>query len=244
MRSSDPSRPVAILRPGGMGDLVCAVMALENLNLNPADYFWIVERRSASWASYLGLPCFSYDQEGAMALARWSAAFENVINTEQYFGLSQGFALALKRPKGKLACFSTNRCSRYADLVVDYDWKDAHEVLEFERLFAAALNVPPSSEKSRSAPPHRQRKKPSQGKAMVCLAGLQSPSRRLSLNLWHELIDRWSKSEASEILLACSPEDRPFATELVGLFKGKIALFGGAFHELCDQLAVAENLLR
>jgi hypothetical protein len=234
-----------------MGDLICAIMALENLNLNPCDFFWVIERRSASWAQYLGLSYFCYDQESVMALACWPAAFEQVINTEQFFGLSQGFALALKRPKGMLTCFSTNRCSRYADLTVEYDWKDAHEVLEFERLFAAALRIPLDASQSNpksfagsgSDLPPRQRKRPSQGQAIVCLAGLQSPSRRLNIKRWHELIERWSSSEKGTFLLACAPEDRLFAIELASLLKGKAILFEGSFNELCDRLAVAERLL-
>lgn len=232
------SRRTAILRPGGMGDLVCLVMAVEHLGMDARSFFWVIEKRSAGWARYLGLEHICYDEAGIFGPLRWASSFDQVINTEQLFGLSQSFALSMRRRGGKLFCFSTNRCSQYADVRVEYDWKDAHEVTEFARLLSAALscNLPSGSQN-----PSRARNRPSGGRKMVCLAGFQSESRRISVERWAGLIEQWAGS-STDLLLAHAPEDRRVADKLCELLGNRIQRFSGSFESLCDEVASAESL--
>lgn len=232
------TRQTAILRPGGMGDLVCLVMAVELLGKDARSFFWVIEKRSAGWARYLGLEYICYDEARILGPLQWASSFDQVINTEQLFGLSQSFALSMRRRGGKLFCFSTNRCSRYADVRVEYDWRDAHEVTEFARLLSVALSCElPSGSQNLS----RTRKRPSQGKKMVCLAGFQSESRRIPIERWASFIEQWAGS-SSELLLAHAPEDKGVADRLCQLLGNRIQRFSGSFESLCDELASAESL--
>jgi hypothetical protein len=131
-----------VIRPGGMGDLICADIALQELGLRAQDFLWLIEKRSRLWAEYRRLSFLCYDEHPQRVLEQIWRRHSLVINTEQLFGLAQGCALLAKAPSGHLACFETTRGACRAQIVVPYDWQDAHETLEFARLVGLAATCP------------------------------------------------------------------------------------------------------
>ena len=220
-----------ILRPGGLGDLICADIALQELALDARDFTWLVERRSKPWALFRHLPHLCYDENPLKTLRELRNQYDLVINTEQLFGLTEACALLGRAKGGRLVSFETNRGSSWSDVAVAYDWRDRHETVEFARLFAAALELPDVDRPRLSRP----RLYPPDGPPLVCIAGRQSRSRRLSLDAWTALVSRWHQQRP--FLIASAPEDAGFAGELTGRFDGLATRFTGSFDELCGQIA-------
>lgn len=224
-----------VLRPGGLGDLICAHMALDDLGVSPAHLLWVVESRSAAWAELFDFPHVRYDAGMARLVARVAGRHGIVVNTEQHFGLSQAVAAAARRPKGTVAAFATNRLAHGADVVVPYDWDAAHETVEFRRLFAAALGLP-----HRHGLPERPRLAPSDGTLVVGLGGTHSPSRSFTGAQWAGFVDSWAGPRP--VVIVAAPADRALADELARL-RPATELFTGTFAEVCARVATAESLL-
>jgi ADP-heptose:LPS heptosyltransferase len=159
-----------------------------------------------------------------------------VINTEQYFGLAEVYALLARTMDGRIASFTTNRGSQWSDITAAYDWRDEHETLAFARLFAQALERPPAEKPRRP----RARHYPPSTLPLVLIAGRQSPSRRLSLESWVTLIAPWH--QARPFLVGAAPEDAAFADQVARHFPGLARRFGGSFPELCEQIARSEEI--
>jgi ADP-heptose:LPS heptosyltransferase len=225
-----------IIRPGGMGDFICADIALQELGLDARNFTWLIETRSRPWARFRKLPHVCYDEKPRDALSRVMSRFPLVINTEQLFGLSEAYALACRSKRARVASFQSNRGSSWSNVRVPYDWKDAHETVEFARLFAAALDL--QKEIGPRAP--RPRSEPTSAPPLVMIAGQQSPSRSLSLDAWTALISKWHNGRP--FLVAASPQDADFAAQLIGRFSGLASGFAGSFEELCQQIARSEEL--
>jgi len=232
----ETSEKVLILRPGGLGDLICADMALVELGLDSRHFTWLIETRSRPWAEYRDLPHLCYDAEPMKTLRQVRNRYALVINTEQYFGLAEAYALLARAKKGRLVSFATNRGSRWSDETVSYDWRDEHETIAFTRLFAQALERP-WIEKSRKL---RPRLHPADAPPLVLIAGRQSPSRYLSLESWTALLEAWHQGRL--FLVGASPEDAGFADEIVRHFPGLARRFDGSFSELCEQIAHSEEI--
>ena len=226
-----------VIRPGGMGDLICADIALQELGLKAQDFLWLIEERSRPWAEYRGLPFLCYDQQPQQVFGQIWRRHSLVINTEQLFGLAQACSLLAKAPNGRTACFDTIRGARRAQMVVPYDWKDAHETLEFARLFAAALNLP---EPARLRQP-RSRLQPMAGPPLVVVAGCQSRSRALGLERWIRVVESWHGGR--HFLVAASPVDAAFADQLAHRFDGLASRFVGDFPQLCQAIAQSQEML-
>jgi heptosyltransferase-2 len=233
-----PSVPAKtlILRPGGMGDFICADIALKELGLDASDFTWLIEKRSRPWARFRRIPHVCYDDKPREALVRVAGKYSLVINTEQRYGLAEAYAMACRAKRARIASFQTNRGSSWSHVRVPYDWRDRHETVEFARLFAAALDLP-GAERARLS---RKRTEPASAPPLVMIAGRQSESRRLSLDTWAALISNWRKERA--FLIAASPEDAEFAAELMKRFEGHASLFAGSFDELCRQIARSEEI--
>jgi ADP-heptose:LPS heptosyltransferase len=233
-----PSKPpkTLIIRPGGMGDFICADIALQELGLDARNFTWLIETRSRPWARFRKLPHVCYDEKQRDALSRVMSRFSLVINTEQLFGLSQAYALACRAKRARVASFRTNRGSSWSHVRVPYNWKNAHETVEFARLFAAALDL--QTDMGPRLP--RPRVEPASAPPLVLIAGRQSPSRRLSLEAWTELVARWHQDRS--FLIASAPEDAEFAGQIARHFEGQASLFAGSFDELCGQIARSEEL--
>ena len=155
-----------VLRPGGMGDLIAAQIAVERLGRDPCrDVRWVVERRSAAWARLQELDYLVYDEHPAAVLRALAGRYALVVNTEQRFGLSHALARAAVAGGGRLLAPSTNRAARSAESV-RYDPYDEHETVAFGRLFAAAWNIGPSFDQ----PAVRPRTTPSDGTLLVAIS--------------------------------------------------------------------------
>jgi ADP-heptose:LPS heptosyltransferase len=231
-----PSGKTLILRPGGLGDLICADIALQELALDARDFTWLIERRSKPWALFRGLSHLCYDEHPLKTLPEVRDCYSLVINTEQFFGLTQACALLSRSKGGRLVSFETNRGSAWSDITVPYDWRNRHETVEFTRLFAAALGLPEPAGLRLPRP----RLHPPGGPPLVAIAGLQSPSRRLNLDVWTTLISRWHQKRP--FLIVAAPEDADFAEQLTGRFDGLASRFTGSFDELCGQIARSEEV--
>ncbi|MCE0522702.1 MAG: hypothetical protein LV480_07305 [Methylacidiphilales bacterium] len=225
-----------VLRPGGLGDLICADIALQELALDARDFTWLIEKRSRPWAQFRGLPHLCYDENPLKAVSQVWDRYSVVINTEQFFGLTEAYALLSRSKTGRLISFATNRGAAWSDLTVSYDWRDGHETVEFARLFAAALGLP---EPTKPRLP-RPRLYPPSGPPLVLIAGQQSPSRRLTLDAWTTLVAGWHQKRP--FLIGAAPEDAEFAGQLTGRFDGLATRFNGSFDELCEQIARSEEI--
>jgi ADP-heptose:LPS heptosyltransferase len=226
-----------ILRPGGMGDFICADIALQELGLDARDFTWVIEKRSKPWASFRRLPHVCYDAKPRDAFSRVISRYGLVINTEQRFGLAEAYALACRAKRGRVASFTTNRGSSWSHVKVSYDWRDQHETIEFARLFAAALSLPEVTQPRLPRP----RLHPPSAPPLVLIAGRQSPSRCLTLDAWTALIVKWHPKRP--FLIAAAPEDADFAAQLIRRFDGVAVPFTGSFNELCEQIARSEEIL-
>jgi heptosyltransferase-2 len=226
-----------VIRPGGMGDLICADIALQEMSLRAQDFLWLIEKRSRPWAEFRGLPFLCYDEQPLHVLGQTWRRHSLVINTEQLFGLAQGCALLARSSSGRLACFETIRGARHAQIVVPYDWKDAHETREFTRLFAAALEMP------EPAPCRlkRSRLEPANKPPLVVVAGCQSPSRAIGLQQWIRIVESWHSGRP--FLIAASPTDVAIADQIAQGFPGIASRFEGDFPLLCQTIAHSEEIL-
>ena len=61
-RARASSGEALIVRPGGLGDLICADIALQELGRDARAFDWLIERRSRPWALFRGLPHVCYDE--------------------------------------------------------------------------------------------------------------------------------------------------------------------------------------
>jgi ADP-heptose:LPS heptosyltransferase len=184
-----------------------------------------------------GLPHLCYDEHPLKTLREVRDGYSRVINTEQFFGLTEACALLSRSRGGRLVSFESNRGSAWSDITVAYDWRDRHETVEFARLFAAALELPEVTGPRLPRP----RLHPPSGPPLVSIAGRQSPSRRLTSGAWTALISKWH--EKRPFLIAAAPEDADFAGELTRRFDGLASRFTGSFDELCGQIARSEEIL-
>lgn len=225
-----------LLRPGGLGDLICADIALEQLALDARNFFWVIERRSQPWAVHRGFPHLCYEEDPLGTLAQVMGRHSLVINTEQLFGLTEAYALLARGKGGRLVSFETNRGATWSNITVPYDWRDRHETLEFARLFAAALDLPEVNRPRRPRP----RLYPPSAPPLVAIAGQQSRSRRLTLDAWTTLISNWHQKRP--FLVAAAPEDSSLAGQLMDRFGGLASRFEGSFDELCGQMARSEEI--
>ena len=225
-----------IIRPGGMGDLICADMALTELGCDSRDFTWLIETRSRPWADYRKLPYLCYDAGPWRTLWKIRRRYGRVINMEQFFGLSQAYALAARGRRGRLVSFATNRAAHWGDAVVEYDWRNQHETVEFARLLAEGLHLPRAG-----TPRHpRSRLRAASAPPLVLVAGQQSRSRCLALEDWVRLISEWRHGRS--LLVAASPQDQAFAGQLQAGLGGAVERFEGSFTDLCEQIACSEEV--
>lgn len=236
-RARQPEQRPLIVRPGGMGDLILLCVAIEELGLSPRDFCWVIEKRSEAWARYLGLDHVCYDRGLAATLWRIAGRFREVINSEQLYGLTQAVSVLAKSRGGAVTSFATNRGKAWADRTVAYDADATPEADSFGHLVSAAI---PASKAAASGKP-RPRRRPSHGKPMVGIAGLQSPSRHLTQAQWTDFIR--AKLGDTPFTLAAAPQDLDFAQRLCADFQGQGELFQGDFAALCAAVAEAEEVL-
>jgi ADP-heptose:LPS heptosyltransferase len=237
-----PQDEVLVVRPGGMGDLIAAQIALEDLGMDPRRLKWLIEKRSESWAKFQGLPYRCYDSGFFSILWQWGFRFKTVINTEQLFGLSQSFALFCTSYFGELWAFSTNRAGLDSRRLSKYDPRETHETMAFRNLFKKVLKSQFSDVTQQEQSLKRERKHLAQpGLVVVGIGGLQNESRRYSLDEWSELIQK--ELGQSPFILISAPVDFEFSEKLANRFGKQAQVFQGSFQEVCSTLQKAEKVL-
>lgn len=232
---SPTDRPL-VIRPGGLGDLVCAQIALEELRLDPRDVLWLVETRSASWADYAHLPHLAYDSEWVDVVRTVAGRHRLVINTEQRFGLSQAVATLACSRDGRSVAFATNRQAGHATVRVPYDWDATHETVEFRHLFATAFGLADRP----SDVPMRRRLRPSDGTVVVAISGTNHPSRTFGADEWAAFVRSHATHDPLEIVAA--PSDSGLASALASRV-ADARVVAGTFADMCERLATAEAVL-
>lgn len=226
------NRPL-IVRPGGLGDLVTATAALEDLGFAPSSMDWVIERRSALWAEYLGLPHRCYDRSPR----RWFdglGARTLCIDTEQRYGLSAAFARLLTHSDGALYGFSTNRAAAMHTRAIPYDPFDMHELHAFQALFAEALGA------THHPAPLRARSAPAAEHVVVAIAGTNHPSRRWQADEWAAMVRRFV--DAPRILLTAAPGDRQLAHDTAARMSVRCEVLDGTWSEVCTAVKSAQRV--
>jgi hypothetical protein len=224
-----------VVRPGGMGDLILAQLAVEQLGLDQRAVRWLIESRSTAWARHLGLDHLAYDRSPLRTAAEIAGRHKQVVNSEQRFGLSMAAASWARARPGRLTAFATNRSARQADVLVSYDWDRAHELDEFGRLLASATG--------RSWPGRGPvtRREESDGTWVVSLGGTHSASRALSVDDWRRFL-RFVAGDRLLVLTAGPLED-DLASALMAALDGQAHRFRGSFGDVVERIATAERLV-
>ncbi|WP_170213094.1 glycosyltransferase family 9 protein [Catellatospora citrea] len=232
------SRPL-VVRPGGMGDLIHACIAFESMGIDPVDVDWLIERRSAVWAQWRGLPAVYYDAGMLAATKALWGRHPVVVNTEQLFGLSMALAEIAVARGGSLVSFETNRAARAADARVPYDPYDMPEWQAFRDLFEAALPAMP-----RSLPPITpgERRDGDSGRTVVALGGVHAQSRDLPAERWLQWIDGVTDG-ASDLDLVYGPGERQLAERLMSLAGTRFVDRSGNFASVVDTIRAAHRVL-
>lgn len=226
-----------VLRPGGMGDLILAAIAIEDMGLNPAGYHWLIEKRSEAWARRIGLNYTCYDKIGIGGLWKMRGCAKLVINTEQRFGLAQAVALWMTAATGSCHSFESVHGSSLSDQTVTYHVVSEYEAAAFARLFAKALRV------SKATPVcMRHRRLPASHPPVVCVAGTASLTRKIPVETLAKLIKQW-KPRLHAIKVSSAPSDVEYAQKLVDLLGEGATLLQTDFDGLCDYIAASECIL-
>lgn len=229
-----------LVRPGGLGDLICLHMAIEAAGLDVRQFRFLIERRSEPWAALHGLDYITYDGSGLrVLLGEWSAS-NCVVCTEQRFGLALAFAEACRAPEGRLYAFETCRGVRSAGAIrVAYNPSEVHEVEAFGRLLSRAL--PRQGGPGASMVPARRRDAPSDGSLVACLSGGSQPSRDFPPDQWVAFIDAWAGQRS--VCLTSAPIDRETAITIAQRRSSATELCPPTFHEAVEAIRKAEAIL-
>ncbi|WP_251857393.1 glycosyltransferase family 9 protein [Herbiconiux sp. L3-i23] len=188
------------------------------------------------WAKHGGLDAVYYDQNTVGTLLKATGRYRTVINSEQRFGLAAVASDWAVRRRGQLVGFDTNRGRASFTSRVGYDWKDAHELLEFARLISAAEGVPVPSDLL--AVPRRLA---SNGRSVVALGGTHSESRNLSAEAWLG----WVRSVAGDepLDLVFGPAEERLGLSLLQLAAGQLTPRPGSFRDVVQTIGEAERLI-
>jgi len=239
-RPGKPNPKPLLVRPGGLGDLVCLHMAMEAAGLDIRQYRFLLERRSEPWAVLHGLDYLSYDGSEVKALLQERCASADVVCTEQRFGLALAFAEACRAPNGRLIAFETCRGVRWAGAErVAYHPKKSHEVEAFFDLLQHAF--PDQVDPAASALAERTRWAWSDGSLVACLSGGGQPSREFSPDRWVEFLDAWAGQRL--VILTSAPGDRETAEAIVRRRVSPTKLCPGGFAEAVMAIEKSEAVL-
>jgi ADP-heptose:LPS heptosyltransferase len=173
-----------IVRPGGLGDLVCLTKSMKILGTPPDSCLFIIERRSEVWAKHLTLKYLCYDNSTDLKEILKSRG-EVYINSEQYYGLSNIIYYFTGSYKSKETIgFVTNKSASLYSTKIDYNPKFTSEVTEFTKLFLSThVNSPLNSGASARGTTNTS------NPPIVALSGTLEPTRNVGAKLWIKLID-------------------------------------------------------
>lgn len=162
-----------------MGDLICLQIAAEELGLDLSSLVFLIEKRSELWAKSQNLNFICYDRLSAKLCFLILRGAKEIVNTEQYFGLSMCAGLLLKSYKGSIRAYKTNRAQLFADQTVGYDPYVEHEVVSFKSILCSNKVFPSTA---------RTRKEISQDYVLFAIAGEGSASRSLDFSMWQRIL--------------------------------------------------------
>lgn len=221
---------VAVLRPGGLGDLVVLTRAALKLSIDIRQILWVVERRNAPWAEYLNIPHLLYDRPTDFtALLRGRRRFHVVLNSEQFHGLATLFAARLARPGGKLIGFSSNPRADYFDEQIPYNPRALSAFDAFQALFASAAGPLLRQGSFEMTPPQLSEAPAAPGRyRVVVLGGLQSAQRRLGIEDWVRIVSfaQRYRSDSLPVYLLGAPADRAISEKIAVAAGGTTNLVG------------------
>lgn len=224
----------AIIRPGGLGDLVLLTLALKRAGKSVSDYFWIIEQRSEIWAQYLNLNYEVYDRSPFLKILRLFGKFEKVYCSEQRYGLAASYAQWVRSKNGRITGFSTNKFSRIFHERVDYDPLDAHEIDEFEKLLIGPVSPNKTGESFEFSKSKRQ------GPILILLGGSHEKSRSFSAEDWLKWIELTLGNEPA--ILGFGPADSQLALEICSLDMA-LTSFSGDFNGLVELIKSSSRVL-
>lgn len=126
---------VLIIRPGGMGDLICLVEAINNLGIEVNDFTFLIEKRSEAFATKEGLNYVIFKKFWTLRKKRFTV----VIDSEPRYGASRVIAQFLSQRTTIVCGFRSNRASNSKETLAD-GWNDSnHAILQFRELISAAI---------------------------------------------------------------------------------------------------------
>jgi ADP-heptose:LPS heptosyltransferase len=221
-----------IIRPGGMGDLICCQIALETLGLNPRDFIWVIESRSLPWVKMMNLEHHIIGPKLLLNVGR----YRNVINTEQHYGASQIIAIALAGRGRQVSVFSTVRGSTTSTNICAYSPTRTHEIDSFLDLFLMA-NLPVAV----NNPEVDRTQVSSDGSLLVALGGGHAESRALDIHSWIQTISKWTAG--SQFSIIAGPVEKNLAIELSTHFGNRCTFLEGGFEDNCMRIAKAKRVL-
>ncbi len=231
-----------VVRPGGMGDLVCFTIACEEMGIDyQKDFEFLIETRAKPWADHLGLTYHLVDD--FRNLLKLAGKYHKIVVTEQFFGLAASIAILLGSSRCKIFGFSTNRAAQFFDKKTSYDPLSTHEVNSFKNLIGDSI-AEGTKNLGDSRPdgmrPRKQAHEPH--RLVVGIAGLQgAPSRQISLEQWAKLIAPWAGGGAVRIVAA--PVDWDFARKLAECQSSLWTFEAKNFRGVCDLISKADRFL-
>ncbi len=185
-----------------MGDLICLQIAAEELGFDFSGLIFLIEKRSELWAKSQNLNFICYDRMSIKLCMLILRGAKEIVNTEQYFGLSMCAGLLLKSYKGSIRAYKTNRAQLFADQIVAYDPYDQHEVLSFKSILSLNKVFPAT---------FRIRKEKTQDYILFAIAGEGSVSRNLDFSIWQRILA--AHGEVKKVLVA-APAQKPLLNQL------------------------------
>ena len=209
----------AIVRPGGMGDLILLTAAMRQLGLSPNDFFWIIEKRSSAWARNLNLSYVCYDQLRFAIDAFWHCGRHSlVVNSEQWFGLSSLLSRWIRADNGRLIGFASNRGRWLYDERLPYDPLETHELDEFKSLLVKAKQSRIDAKTQNAT----TRDFAAQPFLAIGISGQDSESRRFNADTYYHLYKKHGRS--MPVRIVCARSDLDLAKSLSEKIISSVAL--------------------
>ena len=207
-----PKPGTAIVRPGGLGDMVLLTKAVIELGLDPSGFSWFAEKRNSIWLEYLGVPFRHYHEAGVLLeVGLGKSKFEKVICTEQFHGLAAVFSARLAVSSSQLSGFSINPRADLFDKVCEYTGPELHELEEFKNLFELSGFEKRGKEEFKL--PACEDVDIEGNYVVLALAGLNHPHKKLSLDNWKRLYER-ALGYTGQVVLLGSKAEAAFASNL------------------------------
>ncbi|MES3037870.1 MAG: hypothetical protein V4736_08185 [Bdellovibrionota bacterium] len=204
---SQKDRKIAVVRPGGLGDLVLLTMAIRDGGFNLAEFRFFIQKRAAPWAEYLKLDYIIVDDD-LRDLTFHRGRYVQVINTEQLFGLATSFSVYIAHTDCRVSGFNTNRGQKYLTVVCPFDENGTHEKKSFSNLLQSHFSL----RNELGAPFGIQSGREILDYSCLSISGLESPSRNLSVDAWIKLIT--ANYLGGEIRILSAPSERQKAEEI------------------------------